>query len=568
MNEFINPAALKRKALIVDDEIINRTILGHILSGSYDVTYAENGQEAYDMLTEQSYGFSLILLDLIMPVMDGFTFLEKRKEDEALRRIPVIVMTSEKSAEVKSIRLGASDFITKPFEMPEVIIARCERIVELSENTSIIRSTKNDSMTGLYAKEFFYEYLHQYASLMEGSLDAVVLNIDRFHLINELSGRRAGNRILKLVADLIKEVLLRQDGVACRAEADNFLVCLLHREDYGDVFIRLQEALAERSGSPHIHIRAGIYQNVDREVPGELWFDRAKIACDRIRGDFMRQADFYSESLHTRALFHERLINDVQEAIDKHHLTVFYQPKYKIQGSEPRLSSAEALVRWQHPELGMISPGEFIPLFESNGLIQKLDNFVWNEAALQVRRWKDRFGVAVPVSVNVSRVDIYDPELENKLIGILGAAGLTPDDFMLEITETAYADNGARLVEVVEHMRGQGFKIEMDDFGTGYSSLNMLTSIPIDVLKMDMKFIRNMLRDEKSLRLVELIMDIAKFLDVPVVAEGVEEEAQLNTLRQMGCECIQGYYFSKPVPPEDFEVFIREDVVKGECATA
>ncbi len=117
-------------------------------------------------------------------------------------------------------------------------------------------------------------------------------------------------------------------------------------------------------------------------------------------------------------------------------------------------------------------------------------------------------------------------------------------------------------------MRGQGFKIEMDDFGTGYSSLNMLTSIPIDVLKMDMKFIRNMLRDEKSLRLVELIMDIAKFLDVPVVAEGVEEEAQLNTLRQMGCECIQGYYFSKPVPPEDFEVFIREDVVKGECATA
>ena len=165
----------------------------------------------------------------------------------------------------------------------------------------------------------------------------------------------------------------------------------------------------------------------------------------------------------------------------------------------------------------------------------------------------------MPVSVNVSRVDIYDPELEDKLARLLETFHLDPGELMLEITETAYADNADNLIEVVQKLRGRGFMIEMDDFGSGYSSLNMLTTIPIDVLKMDMKFIRNMLRDEKSLRLVELIVDIAQFLGVPVVAEGVEEEAQLRVLKEMGCACIQGYYFSKPVPPAEFVPFIEAE---------
>ena len=205
----------------------------------------------------------------------------------------------------------------------------------------------------------------------------------------------------------------------------------------------------------------------------------------------------------------------------------------------------------------MISPGAFIPLFEENGLIQLLDDYVWKEAAAQIRAWKDKFGVTLPVSVNVSRIDIYDPNLKDNLLQIVEKNGLTTKDLYLEVTESAYAEDAGRLIEVVEELRRCGFKIEMDDFGSGYSSLNMLSTLPIDVLKLDMKFVRNMLEDSKSYRLIEIIMDIAKYLAVPVVAEGVEVEEQLKLLKQVGCEIIQGYYFSKPVPPEEFEKFFE-----------
>ena len=207
----------------------------------------------------------------------------------------------------------------------------------------------------------------------------------------------------------------------------------------------------------------------------------------------------------------------------------------------------------------MINPGDFIPLFEGNGLVQKLDRFVWEKAGAQIADWKKKFGITIPVSVNVSRIDIYDPQLEENLFGILERNNLTTKEMLLEITESAYSDNAARLIEVINNLREEGFRIEMDDFGSGYSSLNMLTTIPIDVLKMDMKFVKNMLKDEKSLKLCELVMDISRFLEVPVVAEGVEEQAQLDKLKAMGCELIQGYYFSKPLPAEEFEELIRKE---------
>ena len=192
-------------------------------------------------------------------------------------------------------------------------------------------------------------------------------------------------------------------------------------------------------------------------------------------------------------------------------------------------------------------------------MIRKVDHFVWREAAAQVKRWRDQYGITIPVSVNVSRVDIFDPELEQKLCDILEESSLEPDDMMLEITESAYSDSADGSVEVVNRLRDRGFKIEMDDFGSGYSSLNMLTEIPFDVLKLDMQFIRRMLLDDKSLRLVELIMDIARYLEIPVIAEGVEEIEQLNKLKEMGCDIVQGYYFSPPLPADRFSGLIEKE---------
>ena len=559
MKQFITAGGMKRRVLIVDDEIINREILGAMLSQTYEIAFAANGQEAMDALNDPEADFSLILLDLLMPVMDGFEVIRRCHADETLRRIPIIVMTSEKSAEVQSIRMGAADFITKPYDMPEVILARCERIIELSEDKSIIRSTERDRVSGLYTRGYFFAYMHRLLPRLNTPMDALALNIDRFHLINELFGREEGDRVLRQVGDLIAQILTAVKGIACRSDSDTFFIFLERNDDYDAMIAEIQNKLNESAKARNIRLRAGIYSCDDSGISPENSFSRTKAACDRIRGQFGASTARYNNELYKRTVFHERLIGDLQEAIDRHELIVYYQPKYRIQGDRPRLSSAEALIRWIHPELGFISPGEFIPLFEKNGLIRKVDCYVWREAAAQVKRWRDQYGVTLPVSVNVSRVDIFDPELTNKLSGLLEEFSLSSDDLMLEITESAYSDGADRLIEVVNDLRGKGFKIEMDDFGSGYSSLNMLTTIPIDVLKLDMQFIRNMLLDETSHKLVELVMDIAKYLEVPVVAEGVEEEPQLNALKEMGCDIVQGYYFSPPLPPQRMTELIEKE---------
>jgi EAL domain-containing protein (putative c-di-GMP-specific phosphodiesterase class I) len=217
-------------------------------------------------------------------------------------------------------------------------------------------------------------------------------------------------------------------------------------------------------------------------------------------------------------------------------------------------------VRWDHPELGIISPGLFIPLLEDNGLILELDRFVWRKTAERIRVWKDRQGFSVPVSVNVSRIDMLTPNLKSVFSEILKEYRLSTKDLILEITESAYTGDSDQVIATAMDLRGMGmgFRIEMDDFGTGYSSLGMLSKLPIDALKLDMSFIRSAFRETRDMRMIELIIDIADYLHVPVVAEGVETEEQYLALKELGCDMAQGYYFSKPVPPESFEHFLRE----------
>ena len=561
MKKLRQITTVKRHVLIVDDEVVNREILGNILSVNYDVEYADNAKEALAALSKQDKQFALILLDLLMPVMDGFEFLKKRETSETLKRIPVIVMTSEKESEVHSLKLGAADFIAKPFDMPEVVLARCERIIELFEDQDIIRQTERDHVSGLYTKDYFFEYIRQ-IELWSKDIprDAIVFDIEQFHLVNEFGGRSTGDQLLAEIGSALEKELAPMNAIACRADADTFYIFATHQENYDNVRNRIQGILTEFFEVNHIRVRFGLWENVDRNVEIEAWFDRAKAACDKNRGDFTQAFALYNNEMHSRYMFEETLIRDLQSAIDNRNLIVYYQPKYNIEGDSPRLTSAEALIRWIHPTLGFISPGDFIPLFEGNGLIQKVDNFVWNEVAKQIRKWKDEFGVTVPVSVNVSRIDILDPELEAKLMRLLDENGLSPEEYMLEVTESAYCENMERLIEVIENLRTKGFRIEMDDFGAGYSSLNMITTLPIDILKIDMSFVRNMEKDERNLKLVELVAGIAKFLKIPAVAEGVETESQLATLKNMGCQIIQGYFFSKPVPPKDFTPFIEKEL--------
>ncbi len=560
MEKILRNSNVRRRILVVDDEMINREILGNMLSRDYDVVYAENGQQAIDTLRKEPGAFSLMLLDLLMPVLGGQKVLEACRSDADLAGIPIIVMTQEEEAEVASIRAGADDFIKKPYNMPEVILARCERIIDLYEKKNLIDSAETDPLTGLYSNDFFFEYIRQLEQFNDTKMDAIVMDIEHFHLINEIYGRSEGDRILKKLAALITRELEDSFGFACRASADTFYIYHAQMDDYQKLVDRIVGEMGGLSLSPaHIRIRIGVNHEIDKNDTCEQWFDHAKLACNSLRRDYTGQLAYYDSKLHDRQLYHARLIQDIDSSLENGDFVVFYQPKYGIQGDRPVLRSAEALIRWRHPSLGMISPGDFIPLFEGNGLVQKLDRFVWEQAASRVAEWRRSYGITVPVSVNVSRIDIYDPDIEDRLLGILKKNSLSTSDLFLEITESAYSDNASRLIEVVNDLRRDGFRIEMDDFGSGYSSLNMLTTIPIDVLKMDMQFVRYMLKDEKSLKLCELVMDISRFLNVPVVAEGVEEQAQYDKLREMGCEIIQGYYFSKPLPAEEFAALIEKE---------
>ena len=548
----------KRLILIADDEEINQQLLALNLEEEYELLFASDGAEALRLVHQHLNTLSLVLLDLMMPVLDGREVLRQLREDPDTQKVPVIVLTSEQEAEVESLSLGAVDFIPKPYPQKDVILARVLRTIELFEDRQLIISTESDPLTGLYNKDFFYRYAEQYDRYHPDTrMDAAVLDVYHFHTINDRFGIAYGNQVLQALGTRIQEVCQRLEGFGGRREADTFLLYFPHRDDYAAVLEEISGSVSEEAfAGCRVRLRMGVYADADKELNVLRRFDRADMAADLIRTNATRNIEIYDDQIREKELFAERLIGDFHTALQQKQFVVFYQPKFYIQPETPRLSSAEALIRWKHPELGMVSPGVFIPLFEENGLIHELDRYVWRAACEQMRSWKEKIGFSVPVSVNVSRIDLYDPNLPDELTALVKENELSPAELLLEVTESAYTQDSDQLITRVNALQDRGFHIEMDDFGSGYSSLNMLSLLPIDTLKMDMVFIRTAFEKGKGTRLIEVIIDIARALGVPVVAEGVETREQMLALREIGCDVVQGYYFSKPVPPEQFETFL------------
>ena len=546
--------------LVVDDQKINRDVLGLILEDNYNVIYASDGKEALDEIQKHLEDLSIILLDLMMPVMDGFEVLERVRNDDQMKQIPVIVLTAEKSAELQALQMGAADFITKPFDLHEVILARVSRIIELSEGRKLISAAEHDRLTMLYTRNFFFEYVNRlYQYHPDLHMDAVVLNIEQFHTVNALHGRDFGDEVLKMIGAEIRAFLQETEGIASRIDADRFNIYCVKQPDYLALLNRFQEKVNGISHKVNIHLRMGV-KPWRKDVEPVLMFDRARAACNMVRGNYQSPLMIFNEAMRTRELRNQRLLNDLRPAVDERQFQVYYQPKYDIQCDPPRLVSAEALIRWRHPEMGMISPVDFVPLFEGNGLINVVDNYVWAEAARQISEWKKKYQFTLPLSVNVSRTDVFDVTLADRLSALVEENGLEYSDIKLEITESSYTENEKQLVEIIRCLRDLGFEIEMDDFGSGYSSLNTLSAMPIDVLKMDMKFVRHIEENETDFRLVQVVLDIAGYLKLKVVAEGVETEGQFRMLKDAGCDIVQGYYFSKPLPAEDFENLIEKEL--------
>ena len=550
----------KRRILLVEDDSISSSMLEECLKDTYDILLVGTGEEALKVVEEQGAGLSIILLDLNLPGINGIEVLRRIKADPAWSRLPIIVMTSEGEAEVECLTLGAMDFIPKPFPAAKVILARILRIVELSEDRNTLKVTERDRLTGLYNKDFFYHYAFQLDQFHpDAPTDAIYFDINHFHSINDRFGKSYGDEVLKLIATQALNIIKESGGIVCRYEPDRFLFYCPHRTDYDRMLERMTITLKDdTTENNRVRLRMGVYSNTDKSLDIERRFDRAKMAADSVKDNLVNPIGYYDSSLRDTEVLEEQLIDAFPAAIRENQFSVYFQPKFDVRNEKPILSSAEALTRWKHPKLGLISPAVFIPLFEKNGLIQTLDHYVWREAARKIREWKNRWGMTIPVSVNVSRVDLYDSDLIEKMMDIVNDNGLGTEDLLLEITESAYTDNSQFIIQKAKMLRDLGFKIEMDDFGTGYSSLNMLLTLPIDALKLDMLFVRSAFGEKKDTRIIEAMIQLSKSLNIQTIAEGVETEEQVAELKSLGCDIIQGYYFSKPLPAEEFERFVSD----------
>lgn len=548
----------RKKILVVEDNALNRSLLCQILSADYDVEEAENGQEALGVLRQFGEGISLILLDIIMPVMDGYTFLSIMKADPSYSSIPVIVTTQNdaESDEVAALSHGATDFVAKPYK-PQIILHRVAGIIRLRETAAMINMIQYDRLTGLYSKQYFYQQAGEVLLRNpDQQYDIICSDIENFKLINDVFGVKAGDRLLRGIGNAYAE-RLKGIGICGRLNSDQFACLLKHRDDYtDDMFI---EASILTNGLLDIHnivMKWGIYNVEDWSVSIEQICDRALLAARSIKGQYGKYFAIYDDTLRNQLLREQAITDSMESALSQNQFLVYLQPKYRIK--DEVLVGAEALVRWNHPVWGFLSPAEFIPLFEKNGFITRLDRFVWEKACAVLHDWDERGYYPMSVSVNVSRADIYNEDLADTLVKIIEKYDLDPSRLHLEITESAYTENPKQIIDTVTTLRELGFVIEMDDFGSGYSSLNMLNDMPIDILKLDMKFIRSEMAKPKSQGILQFIINLARWMNLSVVAEGVETKAQLLRLTEIGCDYVQGYYFAKPMPCQEFEGLLDE----------
>ena len=552
----------KRTILIVEDNEINRMMLSELLSSEYMVLEAENGQQALDVLERKKDEISVILLDITMPVMDGYTFLSIAKEDPSLASIPVIVTTQSDSEadEVAALSHGATDYVAKPYK-PQIILHRVASIIHLRETAAMINQFQYDRLTGLYSKEFFYQRVREPLRQNSGqNYYLICSDIVNFKLINDVFGVAAGDRLLCGIADMYRRYV-GEGGICGHLDADRF-ACLLEFDDVftEQMFISANEEINRLQNAKNVAVKWGIYSVGNQNVTVEQMCDRALLAARSIKEQYGVYYAAYDDKLRDELLRQQAIIDSMETALKEGQFLVYLQPKYRIW--DETLAGAEALVRWKHPEWGFQSPAEFIPLFEKNGFITKLDQFVWDKTCFYLRKWDEEGYPPIPVSVNVSRADIYHADIADIMMRTVTKYGLTPSRLHLEITESAYTEDPGQIIETVRHLRELGFVIEMDDFGSGYSSLNMLNQMPIDILKLDMQFVQSETAKPMDQGILQLIMELARRMHLSVVAEGVETKTQLDRLSETGCEYVQGYYFARPMPEGEFETLMRDQAVK------
>ncbi len=418
---------------------------------------------------------------------------------------------------------------------------------------------EKDRLTGVYSRDYFdLESRKIVDSNPNIPFVIIELDINRLTVINELYGVSEGDNVLKYMGNTLTDVFSEvENAMYARIQADLFAVlCPYDKVKINEYIESIEAAMHKYSLLLNIDILLsfGIYKCIDRELDMQIQRDRAKLALKTVKGNYINHVAYYDSSMHDKMAVEQGVIENMAAALENKEFVVFYQPKHSL--DDDSIIGAEALVRWKDPKKGMISPGLFIPIFESNGFIMKLDFYVWEETCKFIRKSLDAGINIKPVSVNISRINLYNPALVSDIIGLAKKYDIPPEMMELEFTESAYTDNPQLMLQTMAELQDAGFKVEMDDFGSGYSSLNMLKDVPVDVLKIDLNFLSKTSNSEKAITIMSSVVRMAKWLGIPSIVEGVETNEQINYLKSIGCTTVQGYFFSKPLPEDEFVKYI------------
>ena len=410
-----------------------------------------------------------------------------------------------------------------------------------------------DLLTGVYNRSTFYQKVSALLQQDNEPRAIVCIDVERFKVVNDLYGTQEGDGLLQYLARSLQKEVFSENCVFARLSADVFAACvssdLPPEAIEGAVLAVFGNAPLEMEIVPAI----GIYPISDRKLLVEKMCDRAILALGTIKGNYLAHHAIYDDSLWNNMMQEQEIISRADGALQNNEFEVFMQPKCNMKTG--KIVGAEALVRWHHPEKGIISPATFIPVFEKNGFIKKLDAFIWESVAQWLAQWMKEGYRPIPISVNVSRVDIIGMDIYGILQDILGKHRLPSSILELEITESAYTSRMEEIIMTVENLMRSGYTVLMDDFGSGYSSLNMLKDINIDVLKLDLRFLDS--TDQKSRDILESIVHMARWLNLRVIAEGVETKSQVDFLMDIGCDYGQGFYYYRPMPLSEFHQLLK-----------
>lgn len=537
--------------LIVDDQSSDLEILREAVADLGNVHVASDGRAALEVA-----GFcrpDLILMDIEMPGMNGFSLCRAIKADPKLCDAAILFVTSHTQSdnEIRALDFGGVDFIQKPLNIP---VVRAHVRAHLNLRNEAKRLTFYDPLTGLPNRVLLMDRVEQalqQAARNAGKVALLLLDLDHFKGINDSVGHSVGDAILKRVAERLSGSIRRIDTVS-RPGGDEFVILLpeMTRLDaIGDFIERLLEILAapmEIGGNRYnLSTSVGVSVYPDDSDSLEALYSHADTAMYQAKREGRNRYRFFSYALEASTRARHLLEQHMRSALEQTIFEVFYQPK--IDARDGTFCGMEALLRWRQPDGTIISPADFIPVAEETGLIVPLGRQVLSQACKDAC-FLMQSGIEVPVSVNISAVQFREDSFFEMVHGILEESGLSPSLLELEITEGVLADNIAKARELLNALKALGVRVAIDDFGTGYSSLTYLKRLPIDVLKIDQSFVRDMLDDHSDAAIIEAIVRMGQALGLELIAEGVENQQQAHRLMELGCWLMQGYLYGRPVP--------------------